>query len=863
MTLAFRISKVSVGCGRPHRMQPSLFGGRIRSNRLCMTYGPHRQIEHASSSRMLTCSNTGVRNHCFPVIRSRLLSSSNDDEYQKRSKAVWGDRGRAPLAEDYEDEVYYDDVMTKTSYDQQNNDNENDEEYNDDSSSLTRKDEMDLIKNTFHVHDLDGWWEPQLQQSRTISIRSGSDIQKRYSSTYANDDNQKNNEKTATTKPNGNDDTQINTTIATELYESTQTTIQEMIAERDERNIAEIMAQSANGYGSSNETEHLTTQAENLQDEIRTLADNPSLNIGSTKQLRELFYDTADTNLKTDKNALEAIAGGSLSDPSRGKKKQLAQWIVEYRRCKSQLKRMERQRQAQEDQIRSQHSSNPSPAPSQTASEHVNEVVLQDQPRDPLLILDASAYIFRAYHAMPPIHRYSDGMPTGAVLGFCQMILKLVLERLNNGERPRMVLAFDLEGGSTKRKKLFPEYKANRPPKPLDLIPQFELVKRAATEAFGIPCIEAQGYEADDVIATLSTKALEENVNVNILSGDKDLMQLVTPMDNVPSIHLVDPFKLQRATHDVVLSKWGVPPNQLGDLLALAGDSSDNIPGVPGIGPKIAAKLIQEYETLENLLDNAENIAQTKRRENLIDYAEVARLSRELVELERHVPDDKMIITTSTTQRKPTSVLGEFDDEQQGNHTVTNRSPLSNRTLDSLRMKPLNGNAMLQFFEYMEFSELKRKTSFRIRDNVPQNLKSTTPDDDNPSTFSSKAPQSSFDSSNGDQLLQEQRKLSGEEQIYSDLEFPFSSDLMRERPLSSSPTTTITASMDGINAQGPSLSSSPAETVEESFILSQEALQQNSTESKIEVEKVTNGWIARRNKGVSPPQPEDFVDVPF
>ncbi|KAL7457419.1 hypothetical protein ACHAWC_008972, partial [Mediolabrus comicus] len=194
--------------------------------------------------------------------------------------------------------------------------------------------------------------------------------------------------------------------------------------------------------------------------------------------------------------------------------------------------------------------------------------------RETLLLIDASAYIFRSYHAMPPLHR-ADGLPTGALHGVCRLLQSLLLSQLLKGDRPRVVLVFDSKGDNF-RHELYPEYKANRGPCPEDLIPQFDLVKEAAS-AFGILQVEAEGYEADDVIATLSRMALDVGMNVDIMSGDKDLWQLVTPPNADPRLYMVDPLNFSAISHDDVVQKWGVSADKLADLLALAGDASDNI----------------------------------------------------------------------------------------------------------------------------------------------------------------------------------------------------------------------------------------------------------------------------------------------
>lgn len=169
-------------------------------------------------------------------------------------------------------------------------------------------------------------------------------------------------------------------------------------------------------------------------------------------------------------------------------------------------------------------------------------------------------------------------MPTGAVMGFCKMLNAMLLDSMVEGKQPRLVLCFDAKG-KTFRHEMYPKYKGNRPSAPVDLVPQFDFVRQAA-DAYGIAQIEAYGYEADDVIATLATRAVQEGVDANILSGDKDLMQLVTDYGMSPSIQMTDPMKRDCSTYNEVVAKWDVGPRQLGDVLALAGDTADNIPGV-------------------------------------------------------------------------------------------------------------------------------------------------------------------------------------------------------------------------------------------------------------------------------------------
>ena len=252
---------------------------------------------------------------------------------------------------------------------------------------------------------------------------------------------------------------------------------------------------------------------------------------------------------------------------------------------------------------------------------------------DHLFLVDGSGYIFRAFHALPPLNRKSDGLPIGAVAGFCNMLWKLMRDSVA-GERPtHLAVIFD-HSSETFRNRLYPEYKANRTEPPEDLRPQFKLI-RDAVRAFDIPSIEQKDYEADDLIATYARLASEVGATTTIVSSDKDLMQLVGN-----GVALYDTMKDKRIGREEVIEKFGVPPEKVVDVQSLAGDSVDNVPGVPGIGIKTAAQLIEEYGDLDNLLARASEIKQPKRREALIENADKARISRDLVRLETHVPLD-------------------------------------------------------------------------------------------------------------------------------------------------------------------------------------------------------------------------------
>ncbi|MGD9914920.1 MAG: 5'-3' exonuclease H3TH domain-containing protein, partial [Rhizobiaceae bacterium] len=288
---------------------------------------------------------------------------------------------------------------------------------------------------------------------------------------------------------------------------------------------------------------------------------------------------------------------------------------------------------------------------------------------DHLFLVDGSGYIFRAYHALPPLNRKSDGLPTSAVLGFCNMVWKLMQDARNTqvGVVPsHFAVIFDYSS-KTFRNELYAEYKANRSAPPEDLIPQFGLI-REATRAFDLPCIEMEGFEADDLIATYARLAREAGADTTIISSDKDLMQLVGA-----SVGMYDPMKDRQIGIPEVVEKWGVPPEKMIDLQALVGDSVDNVPGVPGIGPKTAAQLLEQFGDLDTLLARAGEIKQQKRRQSIIDNAEKARISRDLVTLKTDV-------------------------------AVT-------EGLDELVLQPPNGPKLIGFLKAMEFTTLVRRVA--------------------------------------------------------------------------------------------------------------------------------------------------------
>jgi DNA polymerase-1 len=278
---------------------------------------------------------------------------------------------------------------------------------------------------------------------------------------------------------------------------------------------------------------------------------------------------------------------------------------------------------------------------------------------DHVYLVDGSAYIFRAFHALPPMTR-ADGTPVNAVYGFANMLTKLV----EDSEADFLAVIFDT-ARKTFRSDIYPEYKAHRPPAPEELIPQFELI-REATRAYSLPCLELEGFEADDLIATYARHAVEQGFDVTIVSSDKDLMQLIGP-----GVRMMDPMKNRFIGPDEVVEKFGVGPDKVIDVQSLAGDSTDNVPGVPGIGIKTAALLLEEYGDLDTLLERAGEIKQNKRRENLIEFADLARISRDLVTLRKDVPVEHKIAEFQKKRPDP-DVLIPFL-EEQGFRTILSK----------------------------------------------------------------------------------------------------------------------------------------------------------------------------------------------
>ncbi len=268
-----------------------------------------------------------------------------------------------------------------------------------------------------------------------------------------------------------------------------------------------------------------------------------------------------------------------------------------------------------------------------------------------LHLIDGSAFIFRAYHALPPLTRKSDGLPVGAVAGFCNLLWGEITATRRENAPTHLAVIFDA-GSKTFRNDIYPAYKANRPELPEDLRPQFAYT-RTASRAFNVPCIENAGFEADDIIATYARLAREAGGTATIISSDKDLMQLMGD-----GIDMLDPMKNKRLTLEDVAEKFGVAPNRVVDVQALAGDSVDNVPGAPGIGLKTAALLINEYGDLDSLLARAGEIKQPKRREALVENADLIRISRQLVSLDPNVQGLPPLDDYAITKPDPDTIMG-------------------------------------------------------------------------------------------------------------------------------------------------------------------------------------------------------------
>ncbi|HBQ37174.1 MAG TPA: DNA polymerase I [Rhodobacteraceae bacterium] len=301
-----------------------------------------------------------------------------------------------------------------------------------------------------------------------------------------------------------------------------------------------------------------------------------------------------------------------------------------------------------------------------------------------LHLIDGSAFIFRAYHALPPLTRKSDALLIGAVAGFCNMLFKQIEANTGNDAPTHIAVIFD-HSGKTFRNDIYDKYKANRPPAPEDLRPQFPLT-RDATRAFNIACIEVENYEADDIIATLANQARDAGGRCTIISSDKDMMQLVGG-----GVEMLDAMKNKRIDVEGVQEKFGVGPDRVADVQALAGDSADNVPGAPGIGIKTAALLINEYGDLETLLERAGEIKQPKRREALIENADLIRISRELVQL-----------------------VGDME---------------LDFSLDDLELKEPAADTLMTFLSEMEFRTLTKRVADKYGVNAPEMPDAVAPAD--------------------------------------------------------------------------------------------------------------------------------------
>ena len=251
---------------------------------------------------------------------------------------------------------------------------------------------------------------------------------------------------------------------------------------------------------------------------------------------------------------------------------------------------------------------------------------MNEQAQNTLCLVDGSGYIFRAFYALPPMNR-PDGTPVNAVYGFTNMMMNLI----QDNPCAHMLVIFDAKRKNF-RNDIYPEYKANRRETPEELIPQFPLIRQAC-DALNVPWLEMEGYEADDLIATYANLASQQGWKITVISADKDLMQLMTD-----SVVLYDPMKKKMLSVPDVQNKFGVTPDKVVDVQSLMGDSTDNIPGANGIGPKTAAELIQKFGTLHNLLDHLDEIPQVKRREGLIRDKEQILISEKLVTLDKNVP---------------------------------------------------------------------------------------------------------------------------------------------------------------------------------------------------------------------------------
>jgi DNA polymerase-1 len=331
---------------------------------------------------------------------------------------------------------------------------------------------------------------------------------------------------------------------------------------------------------------------------------------------------------------------------------------------------------------------------------------------DHFYLIDGSGYIFRAYYALPPLSRKSDGLPTGAVSGFCSMLFKLLEDARSDDSKHKpshFAVIFD-SARKNFRNEIYSDYKANRAEAPDDLAPQFEYIRKSV-KAFNLPSVELLNYEADDLIATYAKKITKAGAKVTVISSDKDLMQLVSD-----KIRLFDPMKSKVIGEKEVLEKFGVKPNQVIDVQSLAGDSSDNVPGVPGIGIKTAAELINKYKNLENLLNKASEIPQNKRRETLLLNRDKAELSKQLVTLKDDVPvknDPNEFIIKDVNKEKLYEFLREMEFNRLLSQAISFYGESENKVIDdknpSIKSSKINRKLYKSILKEKDLDNLLKK----------------------------------------------------------------------------------------------------------------------------------------------------------
>ena len=330
---------------------------------------------------------------------------------------------------------------------------------------------------------------------------------------------------------------------------------------------------------------------------------------------------------------------------------------------------------------------------------------------DHFYLIDGSGYIFRAYYALPPLSRKSDGLPTGAVSGFCSMLFKLIEDARSDDSKNKpthFAVIFD-SARKNFRNEIYSEYKANRAEAPEDLAPQFEYIRKSVA-AFNLPSVELINYEADDLIATYAKKITEVGAKVTVISSDKDLMQLVSN-----KVRLFDPMKSKVIGEKEVIEKFGVKPGQVIDVQSLAGDSSDNVPGVPGIGIKTAAELINKYKTLDNLLKKASEIPQNKRRETLLSNKDKALISKQLVTLKNDVPlknDATDFIIKDVDKNKLYDFLREMEFNRLLSQAISFYGEPGNKNLEeknSKKKNTINTKAYRTISKEQQLNELLEK----------------------------------------------------------------------------------------------------------------------------------------------------------